>query len=289
MRFQRLRKIGGMVVILSVLASGVTPVVPAEEKAVAATEYTITLNMNDGTGKTEKVQKFKDEQLLMSNPAVTHEGFNFQGWAYDPLAARPDFVPGDYYKENASATLYGIWRRSGEGTEYYLKYKRTLKVNDATALCGKSFTLSASVAEGGMLKYTSSNSKILTLNSSGKGTPKSCGTVKITVTAPEDGLYAETSKTVTVTVKPATPTITKLNSPSKGLVSCSWKKCKGVTGYQICINNAGRLTYLKWKKTSFTAGGKSGATYKVKVRAYKKSGSKTVYGGWSKVKKVSVR
>lgn len=66
----------------------------------------------------------------------------------------------------------------------------------------------------------------------------------------------------------------------------TWKKVKGASGYQVQI-----VTYsggTPWKRTIRTkkclATFSSSDTYKAKirVRAYKKSGGKTVYGAYSK-------
>ena len=288
--FNRFRKMCGLVLILGVTLSGVSPAVDTPSKAADTAGCTIIFDYNDGSGRTDTVKKAAGEQVLITNSMYIHDGFTFIGWALDPLAIRADYSVGEYFKEEEDTTLYAIWRRIGEGADNYLKYKRSMTVNDQTGTCGKSFTLKYDVEEEGEnIVFKSSDTKILSLGANGKGTPKSCGILDMTVTTPEDGLFAETTKTVSITIKPATTTITKLKSPKKAWLACSWKKCAGVTGYQVRIVKGGITSYLKWKKTSFTASATSNKTYKVKVRGYKKVGTKTIYGAWSKEKKVKVK
>ena len=282
-----LKRVFAVALLFSVMAFAVGPVIKVSAEAVP--EYKITYDSNDGNGVYQKTTKLMNVDIPVAEMTITHEGFAFVGWALDPLSSRADYSQGDYFSENKNTTLYAVWRKTGEEAESYVKSKRTMKVKNQTAICGKSFKLNATVEQCGKLVYHSSNSNILRLNSKGKGTPGGCGIVKITVTAPEDGLFAKTEKTVTVTVNPTTPKIKSLKSAGRGLVSCNWSKCKAVTGYQIKIVQSGRETKQKWKKTSFTASARSGVKYSIKVRAYKTSGKKTVYSSWSKVKKITVK
>ncbi len=287
MLFKILKKEIGVFLILALSVLCLGPVVPAA--AEDPQEYTVRFDNNDGSGTFQDVKKPYNQYVQIGQPTTTHEDFDFVGWAQDPQATRAEFTSGNLYRYNEDITLYAIWYRKGADRSNYLKTKRTISAADKTYTCGKTVALNATVKEGGTLKYTSGNTKILKLDANGVGVPKSCGIVKVTISAAEDGLYAPTSKTITLTIKPSTPKVSKISSPRGGLLSCSWKKCKGVTGYQIYIGTSGRTTYLKWKKTSFTASAKSKAKYSVKIRAYKKSGSKTIYGKWSKVKKLRIK
>lgn len=70
-------------------------------------------------------------------------------------------------------------------------------------------------------------------------------------------------------------------------------KSKGAKGYQILYANNGKFKSGKKKLTSKTAGKiknlKSGQNCYVKVRAYKMSGSKKVYGKYSSARKVRIK
>lgn len=76
----------------------------------------------------------------------------------------------------------------------------------------------------------------------------------------------------------------------------TWKKMKGVNGYQVICGTNKKCT--KGKKTvNVSASAKSatikklkkGKTYYFKVRAYKKYNGEKFYGAWSKAKKVKIK
>ena len=255
MLFKILKKEIGVFLLLALSIFCLGPVMPASADDLQ--EFTIRFSNNDGSGTFQDVKKTKDRDIQVVSPSATHDDFDFAGWTQDPRGTRVEYTIGSYLRENENMTLYAIWYRKGADRANYLKLMRTISAANKTYTCGKKINVNAKAKEGGTLSYASGNKKILKLNKKGVGTPKSCGTVKITVSAPEDGLYAPTSKTITLTIKPSTPKISKLTS-SRGLLSCSWKKCKGVTGYQIYIGSSSRTTYLKWKKASFTASARSG-------------------------------
>ncbi|MBR3150195.1 MAG: fibronectin type III domain-containing protein [Eubacterium sp.] len=95
-------------------------------------------------------------------------------------------------------------------------------------------------------------------------------------------------------------TAPKLKSVKTGKkqFKATWKKVKGVVGYQIQYSTTKKFTKkttksAKIKKANTTSKTikklKSGKKYFVRIRAYKKVGDKVVYSKWSKVKKVTVK
>ena len=73
-------------------------------------------------------------------------------------------------------------------------------------------------------------------------------------------------------------------------VTLSWKKVKGVTGYEVQQYSKKKWKTLKKdnKKTTYTVKKlKTGTKYKFRVRAYKKSGKKNTYGKYSKTLSVT--
>ena len=117
---------------------------------------------------------------------------------------------------------------------------------------------------------------------------------------------AVTATNGAVTTKPAVTTKTAATGTSvkvaqvkgvKGIrktskkAVVSWKKVKGAAGYQIKYSLKKNLKSAKTKnvakKTKLTITGlKKNKVYYVKVRAYKKSNAKKVYGKFSKVVKI---
>lgn len=103
----------------------------------------------------------------------------------------------------------------------------------------------------------------------------------------------QTTPVAASVAKPKRVQITKAKNIKKRKISLKFKKIKGVKGYQIrwCENR--RFNGYEQKTTSKTKmtlkGLSKKTTYFIKVRAYKMSGKKKLYGTWSKVKKVKVK
>ena len=114
------------------------------------------------------------------------------------------------------------------------------------------------------------------------------------------GAAAKTSTKTTATTKKSkkvklrTPKPTKFR-PYKSAAPVAtgyyyrstWKKVKGASGYQVqMITYSGGLSgwkrTFKTKKCSATFGSSDTYKAKIRVRAYKKSGGKIVYGAYSK-------
>lgn len=112
--------------------------------------------------------------------------------------------------------------------------------------------------------------------------------VKITF----NGLY-EGTITENFIIKPAKVKVSKAISQKGGKIKISWKKAKGVSGYEICY--AKNKTFKKGKKVvTVKSSAKSrtikklskNQTYYIKIRAYKKINGNKVYGAWSNKKSV---
>ena len=110
----------------------------------------------------------------------------------------------------------------------------------------------------------------------------------------------ETMTLVAKWTKIEKPEKVKLQSVKKagaGKAKVTWKKQKGVTGYQVIYSTTKKFTKAKIKYVT-VSGGKSnvtlkklkkGKTYYVKVRAYKKNGNSKLYGKYSVVKKIKMK
>lgn len=92
--------------------------------------------------------------------------------------------------------------------------------------------------------------------------------------------------------KPGTPTVSGKAS-SFDTISLSWSSISDATGYIVYRYNSSSKAYERIKTikskttTTYTDGGRNASTtYKYKVKAYKKSGGKTVYGNASGAIKV---
>lgn len=93
--------------------------------------------------------------------------------------------------------------------------------------------------------------------------------------------------------KVATLSIQVTSSPSARL---TWKKKTKISGYQILygkkknLSDAKKITVPRRKqKAKLITGLSKGKKYYVRVRCYRKVGSKNYYSGWSSKKSVTVK
>ena len=138
------------------------------------------------------------------------------------------------------------------------------------------------------VKWKSSNKKVATVNKKGKVKAKSYGSATISATFMAGG----NKKTLKckVTVGPSKVKSVKV-SGGKKKVKVRWKKSSGSNGYEVYYAAARDGAYKKLAATtaaSCTKKMKKG-TYYVKVRSYKISGSKKLYGSFSGIKEVTIR
>lgn len=112
------------------------------------------------------------------------------------------------------------------------------------------------------------------------------GEMVIPIAYTENGVTKETSFNVTVKEisKPTGLKVNKLTSKGTVKVKISWKKIKGIAGFQVV---QGKKTLKTVTKTSYTTGTlRKGKTFSYKVRAYVESNGKKVYGAYSVTKKI---
>ena len=101
--------------------------------------------------------------------------------------------------------------------------------------------------------------------------------------------YSEWSEVVPYELLPHKAVITSVSTPSKRKITVSWEKDTTVTGYELhyCSNAAfsGGITVKVPKNTTtsltFQSGLVVGRNYYIRVRSYRITDGKTVYGPWS--------
>ncbi|MBR3328613.1 MAG: Ig-like domain-containing protein, partial [Atopobiaceae bacterium] len=86
----------------------------------------------------------------------------------------------------------------------------TISAGNKSVTMGSTVSLGATT-NGGPLSYKSSKESVATVSATGVVTPKGAGTAVITITSSQTDSWASVSKTVTVTVLKATPTISMSN------------------------------------------------------------------------------
>ena len=161
----------------------------------------------------------------------------------------------------------------------------------------KAFSLNAKLTVGnGKMTYTSSDKKVVTVDSKGKISIKGSGKATITIRAATTATFNGASKNVTITVKPKKVTLSSVKSSAKKQMTIKWKRVATTTGYEIQYSTNKKFKKSVAKKNinkastiSKTYKVKSGKQYFVRVCSYKKVGNQKIYGAWSTVKSVKIK
>ncbi len=156
------------------------------------------------------------------------------------------------------------------------KLDQTITVSSKkVSLSDKAFSLNAKTSGDGVLSYTSSNPKVVTVSSSGKVEIKGSGKSTITVSIPKAELKS-------------------IASSKKGKVKVAVKKLNKIKTYQLQISKKKKFTAKDTKsftisKTTYTASVSKFSKKKVYVRVRAYDSAKKKYGSWSKVLNVKVK
>lgn len=177
--------------------------------------------------------------------------------------------------------------------------KKTVKFTGPSTInkdfAKKTFSLGIKTNSNGKITYESSNKKVATVSSSGKVTMKAVGQAVITVCAKETSTYKAGTTKITVNLNPQKSSLKTTKSVKKSTLSVSWKKIKGITGYQIQYSTSKNFKGAKTVNISSKASSgiikrlKSKKQYYVRIRTYKKVYGKTVYSSWSKAKRAKIK
>lgn len=161
----------------------------------------------------------------------------------------------------------------------------------------RKISINAKASGKAQLKYSSS-SKSVKVDKQGRITiaAKFTGSARITIRSSATAGYNAATKSITVTVNPAGTTLTTAKNLSGRKAQITWKKNRYVTGYEIqySVNknfrSGSKKTVAGVSKTKYTLTKlQKNKTYYVRIRTYKKSGTKKYYSSWSKVKAVRIR
>ena len=202
--------------------------------------------------------------------------------------------PGEYeIKINCKGDYYGTMALTYNiDKNYPYVYCENKKL-----VVGKSVKLAVYKDTDAKLAFKSSSPKTAAVDQNGKVTAKSVGAATIRISAPENEHNYSASTSVRITVVPKATTLKKTTKNVKGRkIKAVWKKGSGITGYHVQYSlkknfkGAKTITVKKAKKTSTIIKKlKKKKTYYVRVRTYKKVGSKTYSSSWSKPKKVKIK
>ena len=161
----------------------------------------------------------------------------------------------------------------------------------------RKISINAKASGKAQLKYSSS-SKAVKVDKQGRITiaAKFTGSARITIRSSATAGYNAATKHITVTVNPAGTTLMTAKNLSGRKAQITWKKNRYVTGYEIqySVNknfrSGSKKTVSGASKTKYTLTKlQKNKTYYVRIRTYKKSGTKKYYSSWSMVKAVRIR
>ena len=161
----------------------------------------------------------------------------------------------------------------------------------------RKISINAKVYGKAPLKYSSS-SKSVKVDKKGRITiaAKFTGSARITICSSATAGYNAATKSITVTVNPAGTTLMTAKNLSGRKAQITWKKNRYVTGYEIQysvnknLRSGSKKTVSGVSKMKYTLTKlQKNKTYYVRIRTYKKSGTKKYYSSWSKVKAVRIR
>lgn len=206
--------------------------------------------------------------------------------------------PGTY---TFTITLKGDYYEGTATRDYtVVKANQTVKLDDAVKrIDSKTVTLKAQITQGnksGKFTYTSDNPEVASVTSWGKVTFHKVGRVNITATTKGNGNYNGASKTMTLTVIPASTAITKLQSQKPGWLNIQYRANRDADGYQIQygispdMKNAKYVAVKDSAIRSYTRKDvKSGETYFVRVRTFNVVDGERIYSNWSGIKSMTVK
>jgi uncharacterized protein YkwD len=163
---------------------------------------------------------------------------------------------------------------------------QTLKL-DVQSLSGKTVTYS-DFKSSGSVKATYKDGKITF--------PKNfVGKVTITAQVAENDTYLTASKTITITVKPTSTTLSSVSNTKGKKMTVKWKKNTLCSGYRIQYStskdfSSSKTTTITKQSTTSTklSNLQKGKTYYVRIQTYKTVNGTKYYSAWSSASKVKI-
>ncbi|MEY8391360.1 InlB B-repeat-containing protein [Lachnospiraceae bacterium 45-W7] len=256
--------------------------VEAAVKALArpgeAVSYTVTFNADNGSAATTQT-------VIKGNPVQkpvdpVRAGYTFAGWYAQGAAAAFDFNT----VITSDLTLTARWVENAPASTPISITSATVKVAKTT-YNGKQRKPAVTVTYNGTKLKLNTDYKVSYSNN------KKVGQGKIKITG--IGNYTGT-KNVVFDILPKASKIAKISNKAGRKLVLKLKKSTGAKGYEITYATNKKFKSAKKQKTNKTTvtlkNLKKNKTYYVKVRAYAKSGKKTIYSSsYSKTVKIKVK
>ena len=213
--------------------------------SITSRTYTVTEDITFyaiwSNGSSPAVKEITDENVTVATDALVYDGKEKKPAVTVTLDGNTLAEGTDYsveYSNNINAgndialvKITGMGEYTGEVTKTFsiAKASQTITASNLSLTYPNKGKITAS-GNKGALSYTSSNTAIAVVDSSGNVTAKGAGKATITIKAAATANYKETPKQITVTIAKANQTITasnlSLTYPNKGKITVSGSKGK---------------------------------------------------------------
>ncbi len=178
--------------------------------------YTVSYNANGGTGAPASQTKVHGDALTLSTVKPTRSGYEFKGWATSSNG-NVEYSAGAAYAENANVTLYAVWKANSVTSVTLNKTSASLKKGETLTLTA---TVAPSDAANKSVTWSSGNTSVATVSTSGVVTAVGEGTAVITVKTADGGKTASCTVAVAHTHN-YTGTYYEAAHPHKAYSKCS--------------------------------------------------------------------
>lgn len=206
---------------------------------------------------------------------------------------------GEYYDEKLDRYIdTSFWFNTNPNYKQPITVKQTPTITacNYTKLYGSStFKVTAKTNSDGSFLYSSSNTKVATIDSKGYIKPTGCGKAYIYIKVKETNLFKSVTKKITIIVTPSKVSSITVTTPKSKTIKIVAKKHPTVSGYQYqyatnkSFKNAKTLKGNSTQTSKTISKLKSKTYYYVRVRAYKVIDGKYYYGKWSSIKKIKTK
>lgn len=98
--------------------------------------YAIIYFGNGGSNIPASQTKTEDIGIILAEDVPTREGYNFLGWSTS-INGDVEYVPGEYYNENASLLLYAVWEKIPNDPSVTVDYEYEKNYEDLTVTITK--------------------------------------------------------------------------------------------------------------------------------------------------------